>query len=94
MEIKMSDDTNWHLSKGVPITFILAIGMQTVSFVWFLSNLNSDIQQNAREIVRHESRIIALENVVQSQAVTMGRVDENIKAIRLAVEKMSNRRGD
>jgi len=28
---------------------------------------------------------------VQSQAVTMARMDENIKAIRVAVEKMSMR---
>ena len=79
----------WHLSKSIPATFVLAIIGQTIALVWFVSALNSDIQTNAREIVRHENRLIALENIVQSQAVTMARMDENIKAIRVAVEKMS-----
>jgi|TARA_B110000238_G_scaffold190783_1_gene224321 hypothetical protein len=81
----------WHLSKSIPATFVLAIIGQTIALVWFVSALNSDIQTNAREIVRHENRLIALENIVQSQAVTMARMDENIKAIRVAVEKMSMR---
>ena len=81
----------WHLSKSIPATFILAIVGQTIALVWFVSALNSDIQTNAREIVRHENRLIALENIVQSQAVTMARMDENIKAIRVAVENMSMR---
>ena len=83
------EPVEWHLSKSVPATFVLAIIGQTVALVWFVSALNSDIQTNAREIVRHENRLIALENIVQSQAVTMARMDENIKAIRVAVEKMS-----
>jgi len=82
---------DWHLSKSIPATFVLAIIGQTIALVWFVSALNSDIQTNAREIVRHENRLIALENIVQSQAVTMARMDENIKAIRVAVEKMSMR---
>tara|TARA_B100000780_G_scaffold99703_1_gene69642 strand:- start:1389 stop:1718 length:330 start_codon:yes stop_codon:yes gene_type:complete len=81
----------WHLSKSIPATFVLAIIGQTVALVWFVSALNSDIENNSRDIVRHEIRLIALENIVQSQAVTMGRMDENIKAIRIAIEKMSNR---
>tara|TARA_R100000935_G_C2789788_1_gene145449 strand:- start:655 stop:915 length:261 start_codon:yes stop_codon:yes gene_type:complete len=82
---------DWHLSKSIPATFVLAIIGQTIALVWFVSALNSDIQTNAREIVRHENRLIALENIVQSQAVTMARMDENIKAIRVAVENMSMR---
>lgn len=78
----------WHLSKSVPITFIFAILMQTVSLVWFISSLNGEVQHNSRELVRQETRINSLESIVQTQAVTLGRLDENIKAIRTAVEKM------
>jgi hypothetical protein len=31
---------------------------------------------------------MALENIVQAQAVTMGRIDENIKSIRLMMEDL------
>lgn len=77
----------WHLNKSIPLTFIMAIVGQTVALVWFVSALNSDIQTNTREIVRHEARLIALEGIVQVQAVTMGRMDENIKAIRQMMER-------
>ena len=82
---------SWHLSKSVPITFILAIVGQTVALVWYVSSLDNNIKNNQRELIRHETRIESLEKVVQSQAVTLGRMDENIKAIRHSVEKMANR---
>lgn len=82
---------SWHLSKSVPITFILAIVGQTVALVWYVSSLDNNIKNNQRELIRHETRIESLEKIVQSQAVTLGRMDENIKAIRHSVEKMANR---
>lgn len=83
----MNDE--WHLSKSVPVSFILAIVGQTVALVWFVASLNNDLEANTRELVRHETRIQNLEVSVQNQAITMGRMDENIKAIRDAVEKMA-----
>jgi len=83
----MNDE--WHLSKSGPLSFILAIIGQTVALVWFVASLNNDLETNTRELVRHETRIQNLEISVQNQAITMGRMDENIKAIRYAVEKMA-----
>ena len=82
----MEEDTQWHLSKSIPLTFVLAILAQTVALVWFVSSLNSAIESNTRDLMRHEARINTLEQVVQQQAVTMGRIDENIKSIRLMME--------
>ena len=76
----------WHLSKSIPLTFVLAILARTVALVWFVSSLNSSIESNTRDLMRHEARINALEKVVQQQAVTMGRIDENIKSIRMMME--------
>lgn len=87
----MSQDS-WYLSKSIPLTFVLAIIGQTIALVWFVADLNNDIQTNTREIVRHETRLIALENIVQTQAVTMARIDENIKSIREMME--DTRRGN
>jgi len=79
-------DQQWHLSKSIPLTFVLAILGQTVALVWFVSSLNSAIDSNTRDLMRHEARLNSLEQVVQQQAVTMGRIDENIKSIRLMME--------
>ena len=85
----MTDDTQWHLSKGVPITFLLAIVLQTVALIWFVATLRNDVDTNQKEIVRLEIRTSGLEQGVQSQAITLGRIDENIKTIRLILDTMA-----
>ena len=86
----MKKDQEWHLSKSVPLTFVVAIFLQTVSLVWYVSSLDNSVKNNAREIVRHDVRIQALETVVQSQALTLARIDENIKSIRVMMENVQN----
>ena len=86
----MSDEP-WHLSRSVPITFLFAILLQTVALIWFVATLRNDVDTNRTEIIRLETRTGQLETVVQSQAITMARMDENIKAIRDAVEAMANK---
>ena len=82
----------WHLSKSVPISIIGAVVVQTVTIVWFIANLNANVQINTRDLVRHETRIETLEASVQSQAVSMARMDENIQAIRNMVEQLTRDR--
>ena len=76
------------MSKSVPATFLLAIAAQTVGLVWYMSSLDATVETNAREIARHEIRINEVEKTSQLQAVMLGRIDENIKAIRDAVDAM------
>jgi len=80
---------SWHLSKSVPVTLIVAIVLQTISLVWYVSSLDPSVKNNARDLVRQETRINTLEKTVQMQAVSLGRIDENIKAIRNLVERMA-----
>jgi hypothetical protein len=80
-------DNSWHLSKSVPITLILAILMQTVSLVWFVSTLRNDLDKAQTDIIRHDTKIEGLGEVVQGQAITMARMDENIKSIRELLEQ-------
>lgn len=82
----MNKDTEWHLSKTVPVTLVIAIICQTVALVWYVSSLDNSVKNNAREILRHEVRIDTLDKVVQSQALTLARIDENIKSIRIMME--------
>lgn len=83
----MKKEDSWHLSRSVPITFIVAIGLQTAALVWYVSTLDSAIKQNSKDILRNETRLDQIERIVQSQAVTLGRMDENIKAIREMMER-------
>ena len=85
----MSQDTQWHLSKSVPITFIFAIIMQTIALIWFVATLRNDVDANQKELLRLETRTGSLEQVVQSQAIALGRIDENIKSIRMILDNMA-----
>jgi len=81
-----NSDNTWHLSKSVPITFILAIILQTSGMVWYVSTLDSTVEINARDIARHEIRIAEMEKTQQELALMNARIDENIKAIREMME--------
>ena len=83
-------EDSWHLNKSVPITLIFGLLVQGAAIVWTVSMMMSDIQDNAEDIVAIEQRMGRLEDSVQSQAVALARIDENIKAIRSSVEKMAN----
>lgn len=80
---------SWHLSKSVPLTLIFAIFCQTVALIWFVATLSNDVESAKTDLVRLETRTSSLEDIVHNQAVTMARMDENIKAIRDAVEKLA-----
>ena len=84
------DEDNWHLSRSVPITLIFGLIAQAAAIVWTVSMMMSDIERNGEEIMRMQSRLASVEDATQRQAISMARIDENIKAIRQSVEKMSS----
>jgi type VI protein secretion system component VasK len=87
----MGKDDSWHLSKSVPVTLIVGLITQGAAIVWTVSMMMADISDNREDIVNVQQRVGRLEEAVHEQAVSMARIDENIKAIRQAVEKMAER---
>jgi len=77
------------VTRSVPLTVLVGLGVQAVAIIWSASMMYSNIQANANEIAKIAMRTQALETAVQGQAVSLGRIDENIKAIRASVEKMA-----
>ncbi len=84
------EEDNWHLSRSVPITLIFGLIAQAAAIVWTVSMMMSDIERNGEEIMRLQSRMAIVEDAAQRQAISMARIDENIKAIRQSVEKMAS----
>ena len=85
----MSTQEPWHLSKSVPISLIFGLITQGAAIVWTVSMMMGDIDRNRQDIFQLENKIGKVEQAVQDQAISMARIDENIKAIRQAVEKMA-----
>ena len=84
-------DNTWHLSKSVPLQVIFGLLVQAGAIVWTVSMMMADIERNMQDIMVLEITVNELEAVVQSQQVSLARIDENIKAIRDAVERMAER---
>ena len=85
----MSQTEGWHISRSVPATLLLGLVTQAAAIVWTVSMMMADIQQNTEKLIAFSERVSKVENMVQSQAVSMARIDENIQHIRGAVEKMA-----
>ena len=82
---------SWHLSKSVPITIIGGIIIQTFALGYWISGIEQSINANAKEIARHETAISSMQTSMQSQAIALARIEENLKAVRDMVEKMAQR---
>ena len=91
----MADTSDgWHIAKSVPATLLIGLITQAGAIVWTVSMMMSDIQENQTDIVEFGQRISKVEQMVQSQAVSMARIDVNIEHIRTSVEKMASRQDD
>lgn len=87
-----NQDDAWHVSKSVPATLLFGLLTQAAAIVWTVSMMLSDIESNRADIIQMQMKLVALEEIVQGQAVAMARIDENIKAIRNVVELWANDR--
>lgn len=77
---------NWHLSKTIPIAFLFGIAAQTVVLVWYIAGVVNMVENNARDIERHDIQVKELTDRVNDHAVMLGRIDENLKHIREYIE--------
>ena len=68
---------------------LFAVFVQAAGVVWYVSMLASGVDENTRNIARHEIMIQKLEDTTQTQAIMSARIDENIQQIRLTLEKMA-----
>ena len=86
----MVQGEGWHISRSVPATLLLGLITQAGAIVWTVSMMMADIEKNQQDIVEFNQRVSKVEQLVQTQAVAMARIDVNIEHIRTAVEKMAN----
>ena len=84
----MAQSEGWHISRSVPATLLLGLITQAGAIVYVVSMMMADIVKNQQDIVEFNQRVSKVEQLVQTQAVAMARIDVNIEHIRTAVEKM------
>ena len=77
--------------EKIPLSTIVIVLIQIVAMVAFATNLQADIEKNEVEVVRHDARLTAIETTMNSQEVTLARMDENLKHIKNSLDKMSQK---
>jgi len=77
------------LDKSFPVALIIGLLGQAGGIVWTVSMMMSDIERNRMDLDIMYVRVGKIEDMVYSQAVSVARIDENIKAIRSSVESMA-----
>ena len=82
----MAND-NWHLSKTIPISFLVGIVAQTFILGWLIADAQNTIEMNTNNIMRNTKDIEVLENRINDHAVMLGRIDENLKFLREYIEQ-------
>jgi hypothetical protein len=79
-DVMPTDD--WHLDKRVPITLILALLIQTAGMVWWAATLSTRVENHGRDISVLQSEATILRTSAQTQAVQLGRIEEQITGLR------------
>jgi len=72
---------DWHLSKSVPISLIVALIIQGGAIVWTVSQMQSDIDGNTQDIARLDARVELIRDSMREQAIQLGRIDERLQSI-------------
>jgi uncharacterized coiled-coil protein SlyX len=72
----------------IPFSTIVIVLVQLVAMVAFATNLSADIDKTEAEVVRHDTRIANIETQMQSQQVTLARIDENLKHLVKKLDKI------
>lgn len=80
----MSEISNWHLDKRVPIALIFTIVMQSMAAVWWASSMQSRLESLEAMLAAQsstESRLVRLEQITTMQTHTMERIEVKLDRV-------------
>lgn len=80
----------WHLSKSVPVAFILTLVGQLIAAIWFFSQLAADVDQTKIELNRLDRQVIAMQNASQDQATRLARIEERIDNLHSLMSRIAD----
>ena len=84
-------DTGWHLDRRVPISIIFVLIAQFAAGVWMVANLNGTVQKNTADITRLERSLETMAVSSQTQAIQLGRIEEQVSGLRTDIQRLLTR---
>ena len=89
----MQSDRVWRLSKEIPISLIIAIGIQSTAIVWWASGITKDVADLKRDVDRQAvkvERVSTLDVELANVKIEMQRLNVNLEKI---ADKLSTFKG-
>ena len=83
-----SGDELWVMNKNISASLMFALVVQAAMIVWAISQMRADVDANYASIVRISADLKAVETSSITQAVQLGKIEENIKGIKESLERM------
>lgn len=83
-----SGDELWVMNKNISASLMFALVVQAAMIVWAISQMRADVDANYASIVRISADVKAVETSSITQAVQLGKIEENIKGIKESLERM------
>lgn len=71
----------WHLSKSVPLSLILALVLQFVGGVYYTGQLRADVNHNTTKIESMQEDVDSLEADVHNIDVQLSRIETHLLTI-------------
>lgn len=84
-------ELGWHLDKKVPISILVILIVQTISFVVFLTKMDSRVENNSTYIEKVDQKAIAAFKHSQSMNERLARIEERTQHTVRLLERMENR---
>lgn len=78
----------WHLDKKVPIAILLALFLQFGGWVWWAASLNGRVTATENAITQLDTRTETLRGAAQTQAIQLGRIEEQIGGLRQDIGRL------
>jgi Mg2+ and Co2+ transporter CorA len=80
----------WHLSKSVPVAFIVTLVGQLIAAIWFFSQLASDVDQTKIDLDRLDRQVISMQSASQDQATRLARIEERLDGMHSLMTRIAD----
>jgi hypothetical protein len=74
--------TSWHIEKGVSISLIVFLVIQTVSIIWFASQLTQQVKQNTSDILSIQSDAKDRDKIRNEMSANLSSINQELHDIR------------
>jgi hypothetical protein len=79
---------HWTLDRKVPVAIILAIGVQFLGGLWFMSKLDSRVEDQDRRLVKAEAQIGTMDRDAREANGRLIRVEEKMSSMLAILQRV------